>query len=141
MYKSILLPIDLSEPSSWKKAMPTAVALAETFDAELHVVTVAPDVRTSMTAQYFPQNIETTIVREAHVALARLVETEMPGRKVERHVVIGRTFRQIVNLSKKLGVDLIVLASHRPGITDLIIGPTADMVLRNTTASVLVVRE
>jgi nucleotide-binding universal stress UspA family protein len=141
MYKTILLPIDLSEPSSWAKAMPTAKALADSFGAEMHVMTVVPDVRTSMTAQYFPPDIETTIVGEATKALAETVKAELADYKVTSHVAIGRTFREIVAAAKKLDADLIVMSSHRPELTDRLIGATADMVQRNTTASVLIVRD
>ena len=141
MYKTILLPIDLSEPSSWAKAMPTAKALADSFGAALHVMTVVPEVRTSMTAQCFPPDIETTIVAGATNALADVVNAELADYKVTSHVAIGRTFREIVSAAKKLDVDLIVMSSHRPELTDRLIGPTADMVQRNTTASVLIVKE
>jgi nucleotide-binding universal stress UspA family protein len=141
MYKTILLPVDLSEPSSWAKAMPTAKALAISFGAAIHVMTVVPEVRTSMTAQYFPPDIETTIVKGATEALAKLVADEMAGHEITSHVAIGRTFREIVGAAKSLEADLIIMSSHRPELTDRLIGPTADLVQRNTTASVLIVRD
>jgi nucleotide-binding universal stress UspA family protein len=94
-----------------------------------------------MTAQYFPPDIETTIVAGATNALADVVNAELADYKVTSHVAIGRTFREIVSAAKKLDVDLIVMSSHRPELTDRLIGPTADMVQRNTTASVLIVRD
>lgn len=141
MYKSILLPVDLSNPSSWVKALPTAKALATTFGASLHVMTVVREVRTSMTAQYFPPDIETTIVTAATKALAAFVADEMDGYAVTSHVAIGRTSREIIGAAKKLHIDLIVLSSHRPELADRVIGPTADLVQGSTSASVLIVRE
>ena len=43
MYKRILLPIDLDQPSSWERALPQALELAKASDASLHVMTVVPD--------------------------------------------------------------------------------------------------
>ena len=94
-----------------------------------------------MTAQYLPPDIETTIVAGATNALADVVNAELADYKVTSHVAIGRTFREIVAAAKKLDADLIVMSSHRPELADRLIGPTADMVQRNTTASVLIVRE
>ena len=74
-------------------------------------------------------------------ALADVVNAELADYKVTSHVAIGQTFREIVAAAKKLDADLIVMSSHRPELADRLIGPTADMVQRNTTASVLIVKE
>ena len=121
--------------------MPTAKALAESFGASTHAMTIVPEVRTSMTAQYFPPDIETTIVRDSTNALADVVKAEIADADVTSHVAIGRTFREIVEAAKKLDVDLIVMVSHWPELAVRLFGPTADLVQRNTTASVLIVRD
>ncbi|HSG95653.1 MAG TPA: universal stress protein, partial [Afifellaceae bacterium] len=54
MYKTILLPVDLAQESSWTKALPVAVSLSETYGAALHVVNVIPDFSHGMVRQYFP---------------------------------------------------------------------------------------
>jgi len=74
-------------------------------------------------------------------ALADVGNAELADYKVTSHVAIGQTFREIVAAAKKLDADLIVMSSHRPELADRLIGPTADMVQRNTTASVLIVKE
>jgi nucleotide-binding universal stress UspA family protein len=40
MYRNILVPIDLLEPSSWQKALPIAAELSRAFGAQIHVTTV-----------------------------------------------------------------------------------------------------
>lgn len=141
MYKAIMLPIDLSHESSWKKAVPIALKMVEAFGAKLHVITVVQDIRDAMVAQYFPDDYETKMAREAAEKLSELVAHEMPGVDVTEHVAAGQIYREIVQAAEKNGCDLIVMASHRPELADLLIGPNADHVARHTSASVMIVRE
>lgn len=141
MYKAIMLPIDLAHDSSWKKAIPVARKMAETFGATLHVVTVVQDIRNAMVAQYFPDDYEEKLARKAAEGLSALVAREMPGAEVTEHVAVGQVYREIVQAAEKNGCDLIVMASHRPELADLLIGPNADHVVRHTAASVMIVRE
>jgi len=141
MYKAIMLPIDLSHESSWKKAIPVAVKMAETFGAKLHVITVVQDIRDAMVAQYFPDDYETTMARQAAEKLSDLVGRELAGVEVTEHVAAGQVYREIVRAAEENGCDLIVMASHRPELADLLIGPNADHVARHTAASVMIVRE
>lgn len=141
MYKSILLAIDLAHDSSWAKAAPTAASLADAFGAELHVMTVAPRVRGAMVAQHFPSDFETKAAATSAQELSDLAAKLFPGREIKKHVATGRVYRSIVETAEREACDLIVMASHRPELGDVLIGPNADHVMRNTPASVLVVRD
>lgn len=141
MYKSILLPIDLQHESSWDKAAPTAAALADAHGATLHVMTVAPRVRGAMVALHFPADFEKKAAETSAQELSDLVKKIFPGRDVQLHVATGRVYRSIIDMAKANGCDLIVMASHRPELEDILIGPNADHVLRNTPASVFIVRD
>lgn len=141
MYKAILLPVDLDHKSSWVKALPVAVKMAEAFGAELHVVTVVQDIRTSMVAQYFPSDFEEKAVRKAADTLNDFVKDNVSGMTAHEHVAVGRVFRSIMECATENGCDLIVMASHRPEMTDYLIGPTAEHVTRHTDKSVLIVRD
>jgi nucleotide-binding universal stress UspA family protein len=141
MYNAIMLPIDLAHESSWKKAMPVARTMAETFGASLHAITVVQDIRNAVVSQYFPKDYEETLARNAAEKLSALIARELPGVEVTEHVAIGQVYREIVRAAQKNGCDLIVMASHRPELADMLIGPNADHVARHTSASVMIVRE
>ena len=51
MYKNILLAIDLNDESSSRKPLLSAVELARTFGARLHVLTVVREVEAIMEAR------------------------------------------------------------------------------------------
>ena len=56
MYKNVLLPVDLDQESSWRKALPAAIACCTAFGARLHVMTVVPDFGMSIVGSYFPDD-------------------------------------------------------------------------------------
>jgi len=44
MYQKILLCVDLHDEASWRKSLPAAVEICQSFGAELHILTVVPDI-------------------------------------------------------------------------------------------------
>jgi nucleotide-binding universal stress UspA family protein len=142
MYRHILLPVDLSDKHSWRKALPTALALCTTFQAELHLMTVVPEFGLPMVGQFFPPDFEARA--HAHVAaeLADFVAAQVPeGVAVQRIVAAGKIYQQILRVAKEIGADLIVMGSHHPELSDYLLGPNAARVVRHADCSVMVVRE
>ena len=52
----------------------------------------------------------------------------------------GGAAREIIKAAEELSADLVIVASHRPGIANYLIGATADRVVRHCPVSVLVDR-
>lgn len=139
MFKNILLALDLDEPSTWSKALPAARALAAAQNARLTLGTVVSDWEAARDAQWSPFGYQ-RMLDEAELGLRRIAE----GSGVdpcEAKVVGGSIGRGILDLAEQIDADLIVLASHRPGLKDYLIGANALHVVRHATCSVLVVRE
>ena len=142
MYKSILVPIDLGEASSWEKSLPTAVALARTFGAALHVVSVVPDFGRSIVGGYFPEDYEAEALNKAGDLLKAFLEDHAPPDvAIKGHIAHGTIYEEINKTADKLQCDMIVLASHRPELKDYLLGPNAARVVRHADQSVLVVRD
>jgi nucleotide-binding universal stress UspA family protein len=141
MYRSILLPVDLDQESSWKKALPLALRLCETFGADLHLLTIVPDVSHSYVAQYFPLGYEQQITGQTRTRLEAFAHEQAGTIGVGLHVGHGRVYDEILRAAERLGCDLIVMASHRPGAADYLIGPNAARVVSHSDRSVLVVRD
>jgi nucleotide-binding universal stress UspA family protein len=142
MYRTILLPVDLSDKHSWRKALPTAIALGATFQADVHVLTVVPDFGLPMVGQFFPEGYEAKA--HAHVAaqLEDFVAAQVPEHvTVKRIVANGKIYQQILRVAKEVGADLIVMGSHHPELSDYLLGPNAARVMRHADCSVMVVRE
>lgn len=141
MYKNILVPIDLSEPSSWQTALPVAAELNQAFGAQVHVTTVVRHLDAIWQSQYSLPTYE-SMIAEAETRLASVVAESFPkGLTVERTVGHGSIYAEILRTARESCADLIVMASHRPDMKDYLIGANAAKVVRHASCSVLVVRK
>ena len=142
MYKNILLTVDLTEESSWKKALPTAVETCQCAGATLHVLSVVPDFGMTVVAQFFPEDYENKSLEEARKELEKLCAEGVPdGVTVKPIVAYGTIYEQIISVAERIEADLIVMAAHRPALEDYLLGPNAARVVRHSNCSVLVVRD
>ena len=141
MYKKILVTIDLEEKSSWERALPAAVALCQTFKAELALMTVVPEFGMAVVGAYFPEGYESKMREQAAKTLTNLAEAELPqGLPADLKVGHGTIYHEISRIAGEVGADLIVMAAHRPELKDYLLGPNAARVVCHSPLSVLVVR-
>ena len=141
MFASILLPIDLSAPESWRKAAPVAVKMARDDGIPLHVATVMPDYGMSVVGSYFDADFEHKALHKIGEDLSAWVAEHVPGEvEVHPHVLHGTVYDQIIAAADRLGCDAIVMGSHRPELKDYLLGPNAARVVRHAQQSVFVVR-
>jgi len=59
---------------------------------------------------------------------------------MEIAVRTGRSYSSILDVADEKEAELIIIASHRPGLQDYFLGSTASKVVRHAKCSVLVVR-
>ncbi len=140
----ILVPTDFSDFSN--KALDYAMALAKAHDAEVLVlhVTAPPSypVETSIAAEVY-EEIEDRMRQDAEKRLAEILEGE-DARTVATHtrVAEGSPFVQIIRIAREEDVDLIVIATHGvSGIKHLLLGSTAEKVVRKAPCPVLTVKD
>lgn len=142
MFKKILIPVDVDDEATWKKAADVAAHLAESSSAELHVLTVLPDFGLSIVGSYFPKGYEEKAAKEAGKQLTKFVNEHFGDKvSVRPHVVHGKIYEQIMSAADKLGCDAIIMASHSPELKDYLLGPNAARVVRHARQSVFVVRD
>ncbi|MDJ0935114.1 MAG: universal stress protein [Kiloniellales bacterium] len=142
MFKDILLPVDLGNAESQRKAVKTAVHLAKTAKAQLHVMTVVPDFGLSIVGSFFPEGYEKHALDEASKKLHDFVQAEIPKSVKVQHIVgHGTIYEEILRAANELGCDVIILASHRPELKDYLLGPNAARVARHAACSVMIVRD
>lgn len=141
MFRDILVPVDLNDPEIWQKALETAVTLAETFGARLHLQTVLPELGLPTVAQYFPPDWEEKMRASTLAELEKLAARAVP-ENVEVNLIVseGSIWREIVRVAEERGCDLVVMGSHRPGLRDYLIGANAIKVAEHVHCSVMIVR-
>ncbi|MBO6782584.1 MAG: universal stress protein [Alphaproteobacteria bacterium] len=141
MYKQILLPVDLEDDDSWRRALPVAAEYAKAFDATLHVMTVVPDFGMSVVGSFFPKGFAEKAIAETGTRLHAFVDANIPDGIAVQHVVKhGRVYEEIIHSANELDVDLIVISAHHPDASDFLLGPNAARVARHAEQSVLIVR-
>lgn len=137
----ILLPTDLSEYAGF--ATSYACELAERYGAELHVLYVFAEVLPSADWTY-PQLDEhmQKLQRESAEALTRVVPAEwQKSHPVVHATAQGAADAEIIRYAKANQIDMIVLATHgRTGLPHLLIGSTAERIVRMSPCPVLTVR-
>lgn len=135
MYHNILVPISFDSERDVSGPLKLARTLA-TPDAQitlLHVVEHIPAYAISyMPADYLAE-ARTAIQGE----LDALAETLPNGRGL---VIEGHSGRSILDWAEVNKPDLIIIASHRPGMQDLLLGSTATQIVRHAACAVHVVR-
>lgn len=142
MYRNILVPVDLSDKHSWRKALPSAISLCRAFEASLHVITVVPEFGLPMVGQFFPEGYEAKLRQQAARQLKEFVAAQVPDEIPTRRIVAeGKIYQEILKAAGAIKADLIVMGSHRPELKDYLLGPNAARVVRHAPCSVMVVRE
>jgi nucleotide-binding universal stress UspA family protein len=142
MFRNVLVPVDLSDEHAREKALPTAVALCQTFGAGLHLLTVVPDFGLPIVGQYFPEDFEAKARAHALTQLKDLAAAKVPaGIATDCLVAGGKIYQEILKAAETLSADLIVMGAHRPELRDYLLGPNAAKVVRHADCSVMVVRE
>ncbi len=142
MFSTILCPVDLEEESSWRKALPVALEMQRTFEARLELLTVLPALDRAVIVQYFPKDYPETSLKNARARLEAFARDNVPEAvSVRAHVAHGSVYDEILKTADEVGADLIVMASHRPELSDYLLGPNAARVVRHAKGSVFVVRE
>ncbi len=135
MYKNIIVPVALDHPPKASTALKTARALLSE-GGKITLLSVMEPV-SSYVVNYLPEGqldknraeIEATLARDAAGAA-----------DIETKVITGHPGHSIVEFANENGADLIVIASHKPGLQDFFLGSTAARVVRYAKCAVHVLR-
>jgi len=138
--RRILVPVDFSVPS--RQALRAAVALAQRFGSRLAVAHVTrrnrPDSR--IVAEQLGMDFDTR--RAGRAKLVEFLERELPADlQPTRIVTDGVPFDKITKAAATWDADLIVIATQGyTGLKHVLLGSTAERVVRHAPCPVLVVR-
>lgn len=135
MYTNILLPIALDHDRDVKRAIDVARTL-HAPEGKITALTVMEELP-SYATQYLPEGHAEAQKDEV---LAQMREKLGFAEDIEVATVHGPAGQEILHFAETLGCDLIVVASHRPGLQDYFLGSTAARVVRHATCAVHVVR-
>jgi nucleotide-binding universal stress UspA family protein len=139
MYKNILVPVDLADPSVARPAIETACKIARESGGAVRLVNVLP-MTPVMLAEYVPPDFDVQQRKTAEEALATITrECGLDGRATGV-VRQGGIYHEVLEEATAINADLIVMTSHRPAMRSYFLGSNAGHVVRYAKCSVLVVR-
>ncbi|WP_152208712.1 universal stress protein [Marinobacter changyiensis] len=139
MYSKILVPVDLAQTEKMTKALDTAIDIAKHYHSELCYVTVSNT--TPSEAAHNPEELAEKLATFASE------QGQFHGLKTESMVIKAADTaveldKKLVEVIKDSGADLVVMASHAPGIGDKLhfIHSNAANIVKHSDISVFVVR-
>ncbi len=141
--KKILVPVDFSDCSL--KALRYAVPFARQFGAEVTLLHVVQPV---YAAGEWGVDIDfaqlTLQQKEGAGKQLKELEVEEVGENIATKTLVrvGHPATEIAGAAKELGIDLIIIATHgHTGLKHVLMGSTAENVVRHAPCPVLTVRE
>lgn len=135
MYKKILVPVVLDHSRNVDASLEAAQALADD-GAEfviMHVVQIIPN--------YVSEYIPADFIKQNRAQLEADLQ-EIADRVPNARVVVteGKAGMRVEEWAASNDVDCIVIASHTPKMSDILLGSTAHHVVRHAKCAVHVVR-
>lgn len=135
MYTNILVPISFDEGRNSKQAIEIA-KLLETKGGKvtlLHVMEEVPGYASTYMPEGYIEDSRKGLQEELDAIAA-----DIPGGQAK--VISGHSATTILEYAADNKHDLIVIASHRPGMQDYFLGSTAHHVVRHAKCAVHVLR-
>ena len=139
--RRVLVPIDFSEASG--QAVEYAVALSKKFDADLDLVHAYEATNPIAGLAGIPLvvsdgELEHRIRRHLY-DVARRHDLLLPKDNI--HAVKGRAFEEVCRLAVNKNIDLIIIPTRgNTGLKHLVLGSTAERIVRHSSCPVLVIR-
>ena len=141
MFHRIVLAVDLAESAPSPKGLSQALEMAKASGGELRLVNVQPLLPATF-MEYVPADFDEEQEARAREALAAIAAAiDLPKERLSQAVVSGGIYHELLREATEWGADLIVVGSHRPVMSDYLLGSNAKTIVRHAQCSVLVVRE
>ena len=140
MFKKVLLPTDLSESS--KITIPVLRSLVPAGVEEVLILHVIDQRLLVQIGETYSDTLLNAMRREGEEQVSNLAqEVREMGVKVETRVLLGVPHHQIVGMASASGSSLILMSAYGKGmLCKVLLGSTAENVMRHTTTTLLLVR-
>ncbi len=140
--RKILVPLDFSESS--QQALHYAKVFADQFGAAVTLIHVVEPMLYPAELGYVPlatQDLDQQRMDELKSRLNQLATHLGKAAKVETILRLGRSWREICDVAEAGKFDLLIIATHGyTGIKHVLLGSTAERVVRHAPCPVLTVR-
>ena len=140
MSKNILVAVDLEHDTHIDGLLRVASDITNAQGARLHVLHVigaAP----AVVSQFLPESYEKMASEKIEKDLtAMATKVDLADGAASVSVQFGVVYQEILAYADKIDANLIIVASHKPNVSDYLLGTTAARVVRHAACSVFVAR-
>jgi len=137
MYHKIMVPVDLAHVERLTKALDTAADLAKRYGIPVCYVGVTPG--TPSPVAHTPHEYEERLARFGAEQTAKYGVEAETAAYVSYDPAVDLDDR-LIEAAKERGADLIVMASHVPGLPEHFFASNAGAVAAHAPVSVFVIR-
>ena len=144
MFKSILVPLDGSEPS--QDGLQQAIDIARGDKATLHLLHVIDsfpvmfELSSQTSFETMKQQLRSWSEGMLETARRKAAEQGVNAQVIVRELVTGRVSDTIVDVARDAACDLVVMGTHgRRGLRRMMLGSDAESVVRTCRIPVLLV--
>ncbi|MEM7176443.1 MAG: universal stress protein [Pseudomonadota bacterium] len=137
MFKTLMVPVDLAHPERLERALAMAALVARASEGEIHLVAVTMSAPTALahSPEEFDAKLEAfaaeqgalrKVAMRAHTVLSNDPSIDLDGLLIET--------------ADALGADLVVMATHVPGMAEYVFASHGGHLAAHAKQSVLLVR-
>ena len=143
LFKNILVPFDLSNPST--HAFKVALDIAQKYNSKITLITCVE--KDTWHHYYFDARIYSELIKKkSKIAKKSMEKLEVMANNVGVNIKLQilkseSVVKDITTFAKSKKIDLIVMSSHsRTGLDKLILGSVANGVIQRTRSPVLLIK-
>ncbi|MFD2190426.1 universal stress protein [Pistricoccus aurantiacus] len=137
MYQKIMVPVDLAHLETLQKSLRVAVDIARLYEAEIYYISITSSLpgKVARTPEEYTRKLEEFADEQGEThGLATSARTFLS------HDPVADMDEIIVSAAKRIGADLIVMATQLPGRLNIFLPTNGSRVARHTEVSVFLVR-
>ena len=138
MFAEIVIPVDVTQIAAARRAIAVAKANVKNDGHILLLHAIAPIPSTY--EDYLNEKIDSGFVSTAKKVLAELKESEQLPPSTTIRIDHGKPHRIILDCIKDADNQAIVMSSHNPKLSDIVMGSVAAHVVKHAICSVFVIR-
>ncbi|MGI3210814.1 universal stress protein [Roseovarius tibetensis] len=137
MFSKIMVPVDLVHKDNLQKALDVAGDMAKLYDATIDVVSVGGELPSQL--GHTPEEFGNKLQGFAD-DLRKNYGVTVKADPLMAHDPAVETTSELMRAIEKVGADLVIMASHKPGFLEHIFSSHGGYIAQHAKVSVFVVR-
>ena len=140
MFKKILVAIDLADDTQNDNLLQATAEISNAGNSDVYLLHIVPTAPPHL-SQFLPKSYEQISFEKIQEELIDIGEKHDLKNIIKASVRSGDAYHEILAHADKIGANLIIVASHRPHLSDYLLGTTAARIVRHASCSTLVIRQ